>query len=82
MVNSLKYLHRNLIIHRDIKLGNFMLGDNMVIKTGDFGLASKLDYEGQKRKTICGTPNYIAPEILRKQGHDYAVDMWSLGVIM
>jgi len=46
MVNSLKYLHRNLIIHRDIKLGNFMLGDNMVVKTGDFGLASKLDYEG------------------------------------
>ena len=46
MVLALKYLHKNMIIHRDIKLGNFMLGDNMVIKTGDFGLASRLDYVG------------------------------------
>lgn len=49
---------------------------------GDFGLACKLEYEGQKRKTICGTPNYIAPEILRKKGHCYEVDLWSLGVII
>ena len=50
MVNSLKFLHKNLVIHRDIKLGNFMLGDNMVCKIGDFGLAAKLDYTGQIRK--------------------------------
>lgn len=71
-----------MIIHRDIKLGNFMLGENMIIKTGDFGLASKLEFHGQKRKTICGTPNYIAPEILLKKGHCYEVDYWSLGVII
>ena len=82
MVNSLKYLHKNLVIHRDIKLGNFMLGDKMTIKTGDFGLASKLDFDNQKRNTVCGTPNYIAPEILQKRGHCYEVDLWSLGVIM
>jgi len=44
MVKSLKYLHKNMIIHRDIKLGNFMLGENMIVKIGDFGLASKLEY--------------------------------------
>jgi len=49
---------------------------------GDFGLATKLEYQGQKRKTICGTPNYIAPEILTKKGHCYEVDLWSLGVIL
>ena len=44
----------------------------MEIKLGDFGLATKLDFDGEKKNTICGTPNYIAPEILEgKQGHSY-----------
>lgn len=51
-------------MHRDLKLGNLFLNDNMEVKMGDFGLATKLEYLGEKRKTICGTPNYIAPEIL------------------
>ena len=41
-----------------------MLGENMEVKIGDFGLAAKLEYQNEKKKTICGTPNYIAPEIL------------------
>merc|ERR1712196_167783 len=50
---------------------------------GDFGLAAQLEYDGEMRRTICGTPNYIAPEILDgKSGHSYEVDIWSLGVIM
>ena len=48
---------------------------------GDFGLATKLEYPGEKRKTICGTPNYIAPEILESKGHSCQVDIWSFGVI-
>jgi serine/threonine protein kinase len=44
-----------------LKLGNLFLGENMVVKMGDFGLATKIDYYGEKKKTICGTPNYIAP---------------------
>lgn len=55
----------------------------MEIKIGDFGLATKLEFDGEKKRTICGTPNYIAPEILDgKVGHSYEVDIWSLGVII
>jgi len=83
IINALKYLHANKIIHRDLKLGNLFLNDKMEIKLGDFGLAAKLEFDGEKRRTICGTPNYIAPEILdNKIGHSYEVDVWSLGVIV
>ena len=59
-----------------------MLNENMEIKIGDFGLAARLEYVGEKRKTICGTPNYLAPEIVNNLGHSYEVDIWSLGVVM
>ena len=57
------YLHENNIIHRDLKLGNIFLNDDLEIKLGDFGLATIIDYNGEKKKTLCGTPNYIAPEV-------------------
>lgn len=65
-----------------LKLGNLFLNENMEIKLGDFGLATRLEYNEEKKKTICGTPNYIAPEILEGKGHSYEVDVWSVGVIM
>ena len=59
------------------------LPDKLEEKIGDFGLATKLEFEGDRKRTVCGTPNYIAPEILDgKQGHSYEVDIWSLGVIL
>ena len=71
------------VIHRDLKLGNLFLDQDMKLKLGDFGLATKLTFEGEKRRTICGTPNYIAPEVLSsKLGHSYEVDVWSIGVIL
>lgn len=83
LLSTLKYLHKNKVIHRDLKLGNLFLSETNEIKLGDFGLAAKLDYEDERRKTICGTPNYIAPEILEgKGGHSYEADLWSLGVII
>ena len=59
-----------------------MINDSMEIKIGDFGLAAKLEHQAERRKTICGTPNYLAPEIINNVGHSYEVDVWSLGVIM
>jgi polo-like kinase 1 len=83
IISCLKYLHSNRVIHRDLKLGNLFLDEKMQIKAGDFGLATKLEFDGEKKRTICGTPNYIAPEILDgKVGHSYEVDTWSVGVII
>lgn len=84
LVQGLVYLRRERVIHRDLKLGNLFLGSEMELKIGDFGLAAKLDYDDEKKTTICGTPNYIAPEILdnHHKGHSFQVDVWSLGVVM
>ena len=72
IVGGLRYLHRNRIIHRDLKLGNLFLGPRMEVKIGDFGLAAKLEFHGERKRTICGTPNYIAPEVLEgRRGHSY-----------
>ena len=76
-------MHAHRVIHRDLKLGNLFLNDKLEVKVGDFGLATKLEFDGERKRTICGTPNYIAPEVLEgKHGHSYEVDIWSLGVII
>lgn len=64
LLQALTYIHHNLIIHRDLKLGNFFLNDQLQLKVGDFGLATTLCSPSERRKTVCGTPNYIAPEII------------------
>lgn len=82
LLKGVHYLHNNRVIHRDLKLGNIFLNDDMELKIGDFGLATKIEFEGERKKTLCGTPNYIAPEVLCKKGHSYEVDIWSLGCIL
>ncbi|GAA5885683.1 hypothetical protein JCM6882_007526 [Rhodosporidiobolus microsporus] len=84
LVGACDYMHANSVIHRDLKLGNLMLDENGDLRVGDFGLAALVKFPGERKKTICGTPNYIAPEILfdQKAGHSFEVDIWSIGVIL
>uniref|UniRef100_A0A672J0H3 Serine/threonine-protein kinase PLK n=1 Tax=Salarias fasciatus TaxID=181472 RepID=A0A672J0H3_SALFA len=82
IISGLKYLHSRGILHRDLKLGNFFVNENMELRVGDFGLAVKLETVEQRKKTICGTPNYLAPEVLNRQGHGTESDVWSLGCVM
>ncbi|KAK3300355.1 uncharacterized protein B0H64DRAFT_333732 [Chaetomium fimeti] len=88
IAGAIKYMHAKGIIHRDLKMGNIFLDKYMNAKIGDFGLAALLltgkDMQVMRRTTLCGTPNYIAPEILEKgkKGHDHMVDIWSLGIIV
>ncbi|RLN44134.1 hypothetical protein BBJ28_00010608, partial [Nothophytophthora sp. Chile5] len=85
LVEGLAYLHAHMVIHRDLKLGNLFLTSDMRLKIGDFGLATRLDSLDDRKRTMCGTPNYIAPEILsgqRGDGHSFEVDIWSTGVVM
>ncbi|XP_011699659.1 PREDICTED: serine/threonine-protein kinase polo isoform X1 [Wasmannia auropunctata] len=82
ILDGVYYLHQHRIIHRDLKLGNLFLNDDLQVKIGDFGLATRLEHDGERKKTVCGTPNYIAPEVLTKIGHSYEADIWSIGCIM
>mmetsp|Transcript_23784 Transcript_23784/g.47664 ORF Transcript_23784/g.47664 Transcript_23784/m.47664 type:complete len:854 (+) Transcript_23784:275-2836(+) len=85
IIEAVSFMHESNVIHRDLKLGNLFLNKNMNIKVGDFGLATRVDSSDEKRKTICGTPNYIAPEVIdgnkERRGHSFEVDVWSMGVI-
>jgi len=84
IIGGVRYLHDTNVIHRDLKLGNILLDADMHCKIADFGLATKLQTPQQRKTTICGTPNYIAPEVLdgKKGGHSFEADIWSMGVIM
>ncbi|KAF8928165.1 hypothetical protein BGZ58_009834 [Dissophora ornata] len=83
LLEGVKYLHDRGIVHRDLKLENILVMDvnNMTIKISDFGLANILG-ESSFLDTICGTPSYVAPEVIRRQRYGKEVDMWSLGVVL
>lgn len=80
MTRGIAYLHQNRIVHRDIKPANVVVGENCVPKLCDFGLSLQLTDDKERRRTLCGTPNYMAPEMLINiVGHGCLVDMWALG---
>lgn len=82
IIEGLKYLKSKKILHRDLKLNNIFITEQMEVKIGDFGLSTMLEHPSQRRKTLCGTPSYIAPEMLERKEYSHEVDVWALGVIM
>lgn len=79
IVKGMLYLHTHGILHRDLTLSNLLLTSSMNIKIADFGLAAQLKLPNEKHFTMCGTPNYISPEVATHSAHGLESDVWSLG---
>ena len=77
---ALGHLHDKKIIYRDLKPENILMDENGYICLTDFGLAKVLE-GGQQAFSFCGTPDYLAPEILIEKGHSFPVDWWALGIL-
>ncbi|XP_058062594.1 serine/threonine-protein kinase PLK4 [Anopheles bellator] len=82
VVEGLIYLHSRRILHRDISLSNLLLSENMNVKIADFGLATELNMPEEKHLTLCGTPNYISPEVASRSSHGLPADVWGLGCML
>jgi len=76
---ALEYLHSLTIVHRDLKLENVLLSEDGALKVTDFGFAKRIS---SRSWTLCGTPEYLAPELILEKGHGKAVDYWAFGVLL
>jgi polo-like kinase 4 len=83
LLDAVEYLHHRNVIHRDLKLSNIIFVRNGVphVKVCDFGFAVIMSHPDEEHFTLCGTPNYIAPEIASQKAHGFPVDLWSIGCL-
>ncbi|XP_074664735.1 inactive serine/threonine-protein kinase PLK5 isoform X1 [Strix aluco] len=79
IISGLRYLHGQGIVHRDLKPSNFLVTEKMQVKIGDLGLAQREAPAGRRWGALCGTPSYLAPEVLDRKGHGVPSDVWALG---
>jgi len=77
----LEHLHKNEVLYRDLKPENILICYDGYIKITDFGLSLK-NFKSKEEASICGTPEYLAPELLKKKKHKETVDFWQLGVLL
>ena len=82
VVSGVKYLHSHAIMHRDLTLANLMITSDMKVKIGDFGLATKIQSPSERHVTMCGTPNFISPEVATRSSHGLEADVWGLGCLL
>lgn len=82
LVLAIGILHKHKIVHRDLKPENVLIAEDGYIKLADFGLAKFLTNPDSSTKTFCGTPEYLAPEIIQSNSHSFAVDWWTLGILV
>ena len=82
VVLAVEFLHSKNIIHRDLKPENILIDANGRAKLADFGWSSKLSDNNDRRKTFCGTPDYISPEMIEGKEYDNTIDIWCLGVML
>lgn len=79
---ALRQLHKQHLLHRDLKSANCFLTSSGVVKLGDFGFSKQLNYTMALASTVCGTPYYFSPELCQKLPYNNKSDVWSLGVIL
>lgn len=83
LINAVDYCHSRGVYHRDLKPENLLLDENGILKVSDFGLCTYAQQEDELLRTACGTPNYVAPEVINDRGYVGSTsDIWSCGVIL
>ena len=80
-IQAINYLHKKKIIHRDIKPENILIDNKDNALLSDYGIATHCK-EGEKRKTYCGTDEYLAPEVIRGEPYDEKIDIWAIGILI
>ena len=82
VIEALDYLHKHKIAYRDLKLENLVLDKYRYLKLTDFGISKKMTSNNSQFSTFCGTAAYMAPEVVKRRGHNHLVDHWTCGIIL